>query len=229
MIAYRDSFNIHGTTFTSNSANSTGAGGGVMVIYDSSFNIISSTFTNNSAFIGGVMITSDSSFNITSSNFTNNSAADDSGGSLYIFNSNLNFSGYTRLENNAEQLNKTAEAREEGGAITSFQSTVIFTGVSSLSNNQARRGGAILAIESKIMIYGEMIIANNTATVSSGGGISLQQSDLEVRENCIISGNDAVRGGGIHATQFNYCCISTRDSSIHQQQSKKWKWTLFRS
>jgi hypothetical protein len=97
-------------------------------------------------------------------------------------------------------LNKTAGAKEEGGAITSVQSTVTFTGVSSLSNNQARRGGAILAIESKIMMYGETTIANNTATVSSGGGISLQQSDLEVRGNCIISGNDAVKGGGIHAT-----------------------------
>ena len=50
------------------------------------------------------------------------------------------------------------------------------------------------------MMYGETTIANNTATVSSGGGISLQQSDLEVRGTCIISGNDAVRGGGIHAT-----------------------------
>ena len=50
------------------------------------------------------------------------------------------------------------------------------------------------------MIYGKTIIANNTATVSNGGGISLQQSDLKVMGNCIISGNDAVRGGGIHAT-----------------------------
>ena len=300
MIAYRDSFSIHGTTFTSNSANSARSSGGVMMTYDSSFNITSSTFTNNSAAtsggvmemsdssfnitssifpnnsagsnggvmitfnslfnitsstftnnsaarLGGVMFTSDSSFNITSITFTSNSASDRGGvayivkassfniigssfyankansyggiiftiessthiangtfnyntGSLYIFNSNLTFSGYTRLENCAEQSNKTAEAREEGGAITSFQSTVIFTGVSSLSNNQARRGGAILATESKIMVYDEITIANNTATVGSGGGISLQQSDLEVRGNCIISGNDAVRGGGIHAT-----------------------------
>ena len=331
MIAYRDSFNIHGTTFTSNSANSARprANGGVMVIYDSSFNITNSTFTNNSvagnggvmvtydlsfnitsstftnnsaAGFGGVMFTYNSSFNITSSTFTNNSAADgggvimfmdfdwslininsctftknsaaDSGGvlllfyslsfniisstfnnnsaagsggvayvetssfniigssfytnkansyggiiyttessthitngtfdyntgSLYIFNSNLTFSGYTRLENSAKQANKTAGASEEGGAITSFQSSLIFTGVSSLFNNQARRGGAILAIESKIIVYGETTIAKNTATVSSGGGISLHQSDLEVRGNCIISDNDAVRGGGIHAT-----------------------------
>ena len=242
---YGSSFNITSSTFTNNSA---ADDGGVMEALYSSFNITSSTFTNNSAADhGGIMLTSGSSHNINSSTFTNNSAADSGGvayiikassfnitgssfyankansyggiivtigssthitngtfdynsGSLYSFNSNLTFGGYTRLENCAEQSNKTVEARKEGGAITSVQSTLIFTGVSSLSNNQARRGGAILAIESKIMMYGETTIANNTATVSSGGGISLQQSDLEVRRNCIISDNDAVRGGGIHAT-----------------------------
>ena len=214
------SFNITSSTFTNNGA---ADNGGVMFTSDSSFNITSSTFTNNSAATrGGVAWAIASSFNIIGSSFYANKANrfggilvtiasfshiiitngtfDYNSGSLYIFNSNLTFSGYTRLENNAEQLNKTAKAREEGGAITTFQSTVIFTGVSSLSNNQARRGGAILAIESKIMMYGETTIANNTATVSSGGGISLQQSDLQVRGNCTISDNDAVRGGGIHAT-----------------------------
>ena len=77
---------------------------------------------------------------------------------------------------------------------------MIFTGVSDLSNNQARRGGAILATESKIIMYGETIVANNTATDSSGGGIALQQSDLTIKGNTTISGNDADRGGGIHAT-----------------------------
>ena len=205
--------NIASCIFNNNSA----AYGGIMVTYNSTYIITSSMFTNNS---GGVAWTIISSFNIIGSNFYANKANSSGGimftidssthiangtfdynsGSLYSFNSNLTFSGYTRLENCAEQLNKTVEAREEGGAITSFQSTVIFTGVSSLLNNQARHGGAISAFESKIIMYGEITIANNTATVSSGGGISLQQSDIEVRGNCIISGNDAVRGGGIHAT-----------------------------
>ena len=213
------SLNITGSTFTNNSA---AEYGGVMEISDSTVNIASSTFTNNNAAdscgvawastssvniigssfyankansFGGIMFTIGSSTHIANGTFDYNSA-----GSLYIFNSNLTFSGYTRLENCAEQSNITVEAREEGGAITSFQSTVIFIGVSSLLNNQARHGGAILAIESKIIMYGETTIANNTAIVSSGGGISLQQSDLEVRGTCIISDNDAVRGGGIHAT-----------------------------
>ena len=75
-----------------------------------------------------------------------------------------------------------------------------FTGVSILSHNQARLGGAIVASESRIVMYGDTTIANNTATNSSGGGISLQQSDLEIKGNCIISGNHAMMGGGIHAT-----------------------------
>ena len=221
------SFNITSSTFANNRAVFLGSvlmftyDGGVMWTSGTSLNIISSTFTNNSAAdSGGVAWAITSSFNIIGSSFYANKANsyggiifttessthiangifDHNSGSLYSFNSNLTFSGSTRLENCAEQPNKTADALEEGGAITSFQSTMIFTGVSNLSNNQARRGGAILAIESKIMMYGETTITNNTATVSSGGGISLQQSDLEVRGNCIISSNSAVRGGGIHVT-----------------------------
>ena len=219
------SFTITSSTFTNNSA----TGGGVMITSDRSFNITSSTFTNNSATIlGGVIyclsFPDRESLNIYSSSFYTNkadgyggimltigctthivdSAFDHNLGSLYIFNSNLTISGYTTFENCAEPSNKTATedvfTRQEGGAITSFQSTVIFTGATSLLNNQARRGGAILATESKIMIYGETIIANNTATNSNGGGISLYQSDLEIKGNCIISDNHAMRGGGIHAT-----------------------------
>ena len=171
------------------------SGGVAEIVEASSFNIIGSSFYANKANnFGGILVTTESSMHIANGTFDYNS------GSLYSLNSNLAFSGYTRLENCAVQSNNPTEAREEGGAITSFQSTVIFTGVSNLSNNQARHGGAILAIESKIMMYGETTIANNTATVSSGGGISLRQSDLEVKGNCTISGNDAVRGGGIHAT-----------------------------
>ena len=65
------------------------------------------------------------------------------------------------------------------------------------------------AKHSTILVYGETIIANNTATVSSGGGIYLQQSDLEIKGNCIISGNNAVSGGGIHATSSTI--------AVHQQ------------
>ena len=52
-------------------------------------------------------------------------------------------------------------------------------------------------------MYGETTIANNNITTianSSGGGISLKQSRLDIRGRCNIENNSAVRGGGIHAT-----------------------------
>ena len=202
MLTTGSSFNITSSTFTNNSAI---YDGGVHVThvraYDSLLNIVSSSFcTNEANSFGGIMVTIACSTKITDGKF------DHSSGSLYIFNGNLTFSGHTRFKNCKEPSNRAdamkATLVQEGGAITSFQSTVIFTGVSTLSNNQARRGGAILATRSKIMMHGETTIASNTATESSGSGgcISLQQSDLEIKGNCIISHNHATKGGGIHAT-----------------------------
>ena len=141
------------------------------------FNIISSTFTNNSAAcIGGIAYATNSLFNIDNSSFYANKANKYGGivftiecsthindgtfdhnlGSFYMFNSNLTFSGHTKLENCTEPSNKIitealfTQPRQEGGAITSIQSTVIFTGVSSLYNNQARCGGAILVTNRNI-------------------------------------------------------------------------------
>ena len=229
MRTFNGSFTITSSTFTNNSATQYG-GGVMYTIIIYSLIITNSTFTNNSATIlGGVIYCSAllpdrESLNIYSSSFYTNkadgyggimftigctthiadSAFDHNLGSLYIFNSNLTISGYTTFENCTEPSNKTATEDvltcQEGGAITTFQSTVIFTGATNLLNNQARCGGAILATESKIMIYGETTIANNTATNSNGGGISLYQSDLEIKRNCNISHNHAMRGGGIHAT-----------------------------
>ena len=123
---------------------------------------------------------------------------------ITIFYRNLTFNGYTKLENCAEPSHKSASEYEnishEGGTITSFQSIVIFTGVSNLLNNQARHGGAILAIDSTIIIYGKVKVVNNLATDSSGDGISLQHSNLDVKGNCYITNNHAMMGGGIHAT-----------------------------
>ena len=227
MATQNSSFNTISSTFTNNSV---AFYGGVMQIFNSSsMNITNTNFTYNSATHGGVIWASDSLFNIVGSNFFANEANSSGGimfithcsvhitdgifdhnlGSLYIFSSYLNFSGNISFRN-CEEPSKmvstlrltlfSTQIRPEGGAITSIQSIVIFTGVSDLSYNQARRGGAILATESKIIMYGETIVANNTATDSSGGGISLQQSYLKIKGNTTISGNDADRGGGIHAT-----------------------------
>ena len=226
MYSSRTQFIITDSSFLKNSA--TGSGGGVIFIFNrGSVTITNTMFTKNSAVHGAsaVIFASVSFLNIINSSFCANKADsyggimsivestasiidgifDNNLGSLYIFSSNITFSGYTRFRNGEEPLNKMptkdafTEPRPEGGAVTSLLSTVIFAGVNSLSSNRARYGGAILATESKIIMYGSTTIANNTAVYSGGGGISLHQSDLEIKGNCIIVSNDARKGGGIHA------------------------------
>ena len=200
------SFNIIDSTFSDNTANLVG---GVIYATYAFINIDRNYFTNNGATFGGVIVsyedptitTLNKSFDITNSTFINNSGSgsivcyqcfahiansefDHNSGSLYIFNGNLTFSDSTMFENCAEPLDKQLQ---EGGAITSLLSTVTFTEESRFSNNHARQGGALLAVKSTIIMYGNITIANNMAmkyvTKSSGGGISLQQSNLKSKEN----------------------------------------------
>ena len=199
---FNGTFNVNNSDFTNNTAY---AIGGVAWVTRGSFKVTNGTFSYNRAeTYGGIMFSSESPTHISDSVFQNNS------GSIYTFNSNLNFGGITTFESCVEPDNKTSLTLQEGGAVTSFQSTVTFNGETTLSNNQARQGGAILATESTITVHGRMDVANNRAIGGNGGGISLLQSELEI--SCLdrystscnpkvtISGNSAERGGGVHAT-----------------------------
>ena len=204
------SFTISNSTFTNNRADNIG---GVMVISGDSSLISGDSFFSTSVFVnnkattsGGVFwcACSEGTLNIRNSNFSLNAVSNQGGGlifirqysthitngtfdknngSLYTFNSNLNFSGHLTFENSMEPvIAGNGVTSQEGGAITSFQSTVIFTreSVAHFSNNRASDGGALLATESTITIYGQTIIANNMAN-SSGGGISLKQSRASLK------------------------------------------------
>ena len=224
------SFTIYNSIFTSNSATD----GSIMYTYNAFFIGNSSIFISNSNFTfnnatsnGGVIYCTIGTLSIENSNFSSNTIGsiggglifisqcstkianttfDDNVGSIYTFNSNLNFSGNLMFKNCTEPLTVGNEiTSQEGGVITSFRSTVIFMRGSTthFSNSRARDGGTILAIESTIKTYGETTIANNnliTITNSSGGGISLKQSRFDINGKCNIVNNSAVRGGGIHAT-----------------------------
>ena len=64
-------------------------------------------------------------------------------------------------------------------------------------------------------IYGVVTIAYNNAMEleryggGDGGGINLQQSNLEIKGSCNISNNCAIRGGGIHATSSSIAIHQT--------------------
>ena len=212
---------ISNSSFTSNNANK--FGGVIVTLMKSSVTISNSTFLNHTTFTliynrgnliningsmfcfnnvsGTIIYVTKSSTMISNSSFEHNI-----GPSFYVFNSNLTLSERIKFEKNSYKVHMTDNERfSQGGVITSCQSTVVFARYSTIyiSSNQARDGGAILAIESTIIMYGETTIANNnltTITNSSGGGISLKQSRLEIKGVCTLFSNSAMRGGGIHAT-----------------------------
>ena len=198
-VMYTDygTFVITNTTFDSNIA---GSLGGVILCFHGQFTIENAGFYSNfGRFYGGVMYSIECSTQVTSSVFRQNS------GSLYIFGGNLTVDGRTNFDNCAEPSNKTVDGStsltyREGGTITSFRSTIIFNGECNFWNNQAREGGAILSSVSKILVYGTVTMANNMATLSKGGGISLHQSELEISGQCKLSQNHASMGGGIFAS-----------------------------
>ena len=219
------SLNISNSNFTSNNAS---YGGAVATAEDYLFICKSIFLKNNATSFGGVIYSQMGMLNLGNSYFSSNavnyfgegliliiqcstyianSTFHHNTGSIYTYNSNLTFSGNSSFNKFTDILvaeNKSTS--QEGGVITSFQSTVIFEqeSTTSFTYNQAKDGGAILTTESTIIIYGELTIANNdimTEVVnSSGGGISLKQTRLEIQGKCIIFNNSAVRGGGIHAT-----------------------------
>ena len=146
--------NITHGNFTGNAA---GMDGGVMYSYGVIICISDSNFTGNTADdYGGVIHIFGDSLSIIVNSIFGLNEANNTGviysthcnmvfyrnfGSLYTFNGNLTFGGYTNFENCAEPSHKSASGfdniNQEGGAITSFQSTVTFTGVSKLLSNQA--------------------------------------------------------------------------------------------
>ena len=226
-VDYNSLLIIRHSTFTSNNATEYAV---IATYRNSVVNISNSTFINNRAFsYAAVIRCSGKLLNLDSCNFSFDTLVNDRDGGIihssqcsthivncvfdhnvgslvYAYNSNLTLSGKTKFEDSNNALLTNDVSFSQGGVITSYQSTVMFARDSTLScfsRNKARNSSVILAIESTIIMYGETTIANNNLTSianSSGGGISLKLSRLEIKGNCTLFNNSAMRGGGIHAT-----------------------------
>lgn len=84
-------------------------------------------------------------------------------------------------------------------------------------HNKGIIGGAIQATESKWHVYGELLLANNTA-MDSGGGAYLYRSELNCKNHSIIRllDNSAIKkGGGIHAVSSLITVDISTGSSVH--------------
>ena len=135
--------------------------------------------------------------------FSNNS------GTMYIYNSNVTFSGETTIINSTQ-----LSGSEFGGSISTDQSVVKFYGRASLVGNHAINGGAINARESQLYFFGEVFLSGNSAE-QAGGAIFLLQSELICQNNCTIAKNSANgTGGGLHAVRSSLRA-AVRLSSFH--------------
>lgn len=184
--------------------NNTARDGGSIFAYVRIFIVATNTtFIGNTACRSGVVhILSGSAKFLNSTTFSRNI-----GGSLFVFNGNVNITGNSTFVNNSyssESLDihsSSLSNTDEGGTVFAFQSTVVFGGYCSMTNNKAEKGGAIHAIQSKLHMFGKLILTSNIAKVS-GGGVFLSQSEMTCEEGSRISltGNSAYQtGGGIHA------------------------------
>ena len=147
-------------------------------------------------------------------------------GSLFVFNSQVNFTGDTTFEKHSSPTHMASQfSYPEGGAITAFQSDINFLGPCSFINNSAENGGAILATDSNLNVYTQFCsfdaycnkdyisIVNNTAR-KNGGGVYLYRSNLVSIgfSHTVFSGNIAGGdGGGIYA-------ISSSVTVFHKSQ-----------
>ena len=216
------SFYIANSTFINNIAQ-TGQGG-VIASSNASYHIVNCSFLGNRAgSLGGAIITNNGSvFLIANTSFFENEAESDGGvmlvsrgffritdcsfnrnlGSMYFFNSNVTFSGHNLFDSNMQKHFDQIASRladEQGGAITSFDSHIFFMGESVFGRNLARDGGTVHATSSNILVYGSVLMADNTA-VNDGGGVYLVGTNLKVFGRCNISQNQATKGGGVLAS-----------------------------
>ena len=143
-------------------------------------------------------------------------------GSLFAFNSHLNFSGCNRfVDNSPPQI--TVSNFREGGALTLVQSRLTVRGSSIFKNNHAETGGAIASTDSEIFLNDEVNITNNRA-YKNGGGVYLSQSELHaLRESTVsVSNNKAeTKGGGIHSISSSLKCTVTGSDYSYQDEIRR--------
>ena len=221
---YVDSGDITSTNdqYTNNSA---GNDGGAIYALDSDTKLSGANFEHNSAVEGAVIYKNGGALVIGQSNITDNFASIigtvymNSGtlslsggvnfmnnrGSLYVFNTHVQFKGTVAFVNNFG---------DSGGAITAFLSEISFNTASTVTifNNTATNGGGISLIQSNLHVYHSIELTDNHAT-DFGGGIYAYQSDIEVKpeqkQRSDITKNTASNGGAICAIASNIVISNT--------------------
>ena len=199
--------------------NSAGSGGAIYNVFYSDTKLSGANFEHNSAGEGAVIYKNGGVLVIGQSNITDNFASIigtvymNSGtlslsegvnfmnnqGSLYVFNTQVEFKGIVAFVNNFG---------DSGGAITAFLSEISFNTASTVTifNNTATNGGGISLTQSNLHVYHSIELTDNHAT-DFGGGIYAYQSNIEFKpeqeQRSEITNNTASNGGAVCAIASN--------------------------
>jgi hypothetical protein len=100
-----------------------------------------------------------------------------------------------------DNVGGTNPGQGAGGALylqpAAASTTYTLTGCQVGPGNQAAIGGAVYGNPLTTLILDATTVSDNHATVSTGGGLQLQQgSDVTLRNGSVVSGNTAVQNGG---------------------------------
>jgi len=206
-------FEVRGSTFTDNTANT----GGAIYFYNNPANgtIAHSTFSNNEAQTGGggaIIARTDPATPFTFDHLTmNNNVAATGGGAMVLGdlgfgNFQVQFSTFDGNEGNY------------GGAISAGNDFTL-TQVAMIGNSANEEGGAIdIRSVATVDVVGKIEyseISGNTAG-ANGGGINLEPGDELTLRHSTVSGNDATsHGGGIANTgtmSVSYATVVNNDA-----------------
>ena len=194
-------------------------GGAIYVTLGNDIKLNGDNFEHNTAGEGAVIYKTGGALEIGQSNITDNFASSkgtvnmNSGslslservnfmnnqGSLYVFNTQVEFKGAVIFMNNFG---------DSGGAITAFLSEISFNTASTVTifNNTATNGGGISLTQSSLHVYHSIELTDNHA-IDFGGGIYAYQSDIEFKpeqkQTSKITKNTASNGGAICAIASN--------------------------
>jgi hypothetical protein len=178
------------------------------------------TITNGSATLGGGIFNDGGTLTVSDCVLEGNSAL--RGGGITNFGS-LIVSGSTLVDNAATSKGGgianfgssvitsstlTGNSASTGGGIYNFDGAILTVSTSTLAGNRADFGGG-LAMNGGLATVANSTLAGNVATYD-GGGIDIEFGATLTLSNVIVSGNSALRGGGI----CNDGTLSCRDTIL---------------
>ena len=179
---------------------------GIHATGKSVINMTGGTITGCAAYFGGAIAAYDGSeVNLSGGTISNNISG--AGGGIYLLNDcKLTINGDCKIINNTAKCDDNIkDMYGQGGEIYMIQNCTATIEAGTIKGNTAEiSGGGIFVYDRSPVIISNTTIEENKATNGSGAGIAAFDSDITLKNEAVISNNDAgFRGGGIFFEVFS--------------------------